>query len=323
MAVFRVEKNRNYTVMSNVHLRDRSLPLKAKGLLSLILSLPDGWDFTLKGLAKLSADGLDSTRSAIRALEKSGYIIRRQLYDGQGRFAKNEYTVFESPQPVSPSSDIPLSGNPTTGNPATATPLAGSPMQLNTIGVNNQVSNTLLSNYPSINLDGMDAMEMRNEYEELIRENLEIDILSQDSRYDIARVNEMVEIMLDAICSQSPTIRINGADIPHEVVKSRFLKLDSSHIEYVLHAMDQCPSDIRNIRAYMLTTLYNAPVTMDNYGRFRTSQILCGMFRQSTPKAEGSTRPKKEVGRRQLTPCKPFARKAFQRPLFKSAYVFT
>ena len=210
MAVFRVEKNRNYTVMSNVHLRDRSLPLKAKGLLSLILSLPDGWDFTLKGLAKLSADGLDSTRSAIRELEKSGYIIRRQLYDGQGRFAKNEYTVFESPQPVSPSSDIPLSGNPTTGNPATATPSAGSPMQLNTIGVNNQVSNTLLSNYPSINLDGMDAMEMRNEYEELIRENLEIDILSQDSRYDIARVNEMVEIMLDAICSQSPTIRIIG-----------------------------------------------------------------------------------------------------------------
>lgn len=265
MAVFRVEKNRNYTVMSNVHLRDRSLPLKAKGLLSLILSLPDGWDFTLKGLAKLSADGLDSTRSAIRALEKSGYIIRRQLYDGQGRFSKNEYTVFESPQPVSPSSDIPSSGNPTTGNPATATPSAGSPMQLNTIRVNNQGSNTLLSNYPSINLDGMDEMEMRNEYEELIRENLEIGILSQDSRYDRARVNEMVEIMLDAICSQAPTIRINGADIPREVVKSRFLKLDSSHIEYVLHAMDQCPSDIRNIRAYMLTTLYNAPVTMDNY----------------------------------------------------------
>ena len=250
MAVFRVEKNRNYTVMSNVHLRDRSLPLKAKGLLSLILSLPDGWDFTLKGLAKLSADGLDSTRSAIRALEKSGYIIRRQLYDGQGRFAKNEYTVFESPQSFSP---------------ASASPSAERPMQLNTIGVNNQGSNTLLNNYPSINLDGMDAMEMRNEYEELIRDNLEIDILSQDSRYDIARVNEMVEIMLDAICSQSPTIRINGADIPHEVVKSRFLKLDSSHIEYVLHAMDQCPSDIRNIRAYMLTTLYNAPVTMDNY----------------------------------------------------------
>ena len=265
MAVFRVEKNRNYTVMSNVHLRDRSLPLKAKGLLSLILSLPDGWDFTLKGLAKLSADGLDSTRSAIRALEKSGYIIRRQLYDGQGRFAKNEYTVFESPQPVSPSSDIPSSGNPTTGNPATATPLAGSPMQLNTIGVNNQVSNTLLSNYPSINLDGMDGIDERVRYEELIRDNLELEILSQDHRFDTDRVNEMVEIMLDAICSTRPTIRINGEDMPQQVVKSRFLKLNSSHIEYVLHAMDECPSDIRNIRAYMLTTLYNASLTMDNY----------------------------------------------------------
>ena len=150
MAVFRVEKNRNYTVMSNVHLRDRSLPLKAKGLLSLILSLPDGWDFTLKGLAKLSADGLDSTRSAIRALEKSGYIIRRQLYDGQGRFAKNEYTVFESPQSFSP---------------ASASPSAERPMQLNTIGVNNQGSNTLLNNNTSINLYVMDAMEMINEYE--------------------------------------------------------------------------------------------------------------------------------------------------------------
>ena len=92
-----------------------------------------------------------------------------------------------------------------------------------------------------------------------------IRILSQDNRFDTDRVNEMVEIMLDAICSTRPTIRINGEDMPQQVVKSRFLKLNSSHIEYVLHAMNECPSDIRNIRAYMLTTLYNASLTMDNY----------------------------------------------------------
>ena len=108
-------------------------------------------------------------------------------------------------------------------------------------------------------------IDERERYEELIRENLEIDILSQDPHYDIDRVNELVEIMLDAVCSKSPTIRINGEDMPQQVVKSRFLKLDSSHIEYVLHAMDECPSDIRNIRAYLLTTLYNASLTMDNY----------------------------------------------------------
>ena len=71
--------------------------------------------------------------------------------------------------------------------------------------------------------------------------------------------------MLDAVCSNSPTIRINGEDMPQQVVKSRFLKLNSSHIEYVFDAMQDCPSDIRNIRAYLLTTLYNATLTIDNY----------------------------------------------------------
>ena len=111
----------------------------------------------------------------------------------------------------------------------------------------------------------MDGIDERARYEELIRDNLELEILSQDHRFDTDRVNEMVEIMLDAICSTRPTIRINGEDMPQQVVKSRFLKLNSSHIEYVLHAMDECPSDIRNIRAYMLTTLYNASLTRDNY----------------------------------------------------------
>ena len=105
MGVFRVNKNKNYTVMSNVHLRDKALPLKAKGLLSLMLSLPEDWDYSMRGLAKLSADGLDSTRAAVKALERSGYVVRRQLYDSRGRFSNNEYTVFEIPQPSSPSSD--------------------------------------------------------------------------------------------------------------------------------------------------------------------------------------------------------------------------
>ena len=265
MAIFRVEKNRSYTVMSNVHLRDRSLPLKAKGLLSLILSLPDGWDYTLKGLARLSADGLDATRAAVRCLEKSGYISRRQLYDKRGRFAKSEYTVYETPQLVSPSPVLPLSENPTTDSPSTGKALSEKPTLINTHQVITKETITDSINYPSINLDGMDVMGQREQYEDLIRENLEIELLSQDRRYDLERVNEIVEIMLDAVCSTSPTIRINGENIPQEVVKSRFLKLNSSHIEYVLHAMQDNPSNIRNIRAYLLTALYNAPVTMDNY----------------------------------------------------------
>ena len=263
MGVFRVNKNRNYTVMSNVHLRDKALPLKAKGLLSLMLSLPEDWDYSMRGLAKLSADGLDSTRAAVKALERSGYVVRRQLYDSRGRFSNNEYTVFEIPQPSSPSSDLPLTGKPSTEKPPSDAPLSGKPSQINTGQVITQERNTDLNNYQSINLDGMDGMDEREQYREIIEENIEYEIMKD--RPDGDRLGEIVEIMLDAICSTAPTIRINGEDMPQQVVKSRFLKLDSSHIEYVFHAMKDCPSDIRNIRAYLLTTLYNAPATMDNF----------------------------------------------------------
>lgn len=263
MGVFRVNKNRNYTVMSNVHLRDKALPLKAKGLLSLMLSLPEDWDYSMRGLAKLSADGLDSTRAAVKALERSGYVVRRQLYDARGRFSNNEYTVFEIPQPSSPSSDLPLTGKPSTEKPSSDAPLSEKPSQINTEQVITQERNTDLNNYQSINLDGMDRMDERERYREIIEENIEYEIMKD--RPDGDRLGEIVEIMLDAVCSTAPTIRINGEDMLQQVVKSRFLKLDSSHIEYVFHAMKECPSDIRNIRAYLLTTLYNAPATMDNF----------------------------------------------------------
>ena len=263
MGVFRVNKNKNYTVMSNVHLRDKALPLKAKGLLSLMLSLPEDWDYSMRGLAKLSADGLDSTRAAVKALERSGYVVRRQLYDSRGRFSNNEYTVFEIPQPSSPSSDLPLTGKPSTEKPPSDTPLSGKPSQINTDQVITQERNTDLNNYQSINLDRMDRMDERELYREIIEENIEYEIMKD--RPDGDRLGEIVEIMLDAVCSTAPTIRINGEDMPQQVVKSRFLKLDSSHIEYVFHAIKECPSTIRNIRAYLLTTLYNAPATMDNF----------------------------------------------------------
>ena len=263
MGVFRVNKNRNYTVMSNVHLRDKALPLKAKGLLSLMLSLPEDWDYSMRGLAKLSADGLDSTRAAVKALERSGYVVRRQLYDSRGRFSNNEYTVFEIPQPSSPSSDLPLTGKPSTEKPPSDAPLSGKPSQINTDQVITQERNTDLNNYQSINLDRMGRMDERERYREIIEENIEYEIMKD--RPDGDRLREIVEIMLDAVCSTAPTIRINGEDMPQQVVKSRFLKLDSSHIEYVFHAMKECPSNIRNIRAYLLTTLYNAPATMDNF----------------------------------------------------------
>ena len=265
MAVYRVNKSRNYTVMSNFHLRDKNLSLKAVGLLSKMLSFNDGWKFSTRGLSAICKEGPDAILSALKELEKYGYLVRHRQRDNKGRMGSMVFEIYEEPQPDFPHTDNPHMEKPYVDYPDVGEPHEENPARINTNQVITQERNNSLSKYQSINPDGMDVIDERERYEELIRENLEIDILSQDPHYDIDRVNELVEIMLDAVCSKSPTIRINGEDMPQQVVKSRFLKLDSSHIEYVLHAMDECPSDIRNIRAYLLTTLYNASLTMDNY----------------------------------------------------------
>ena len=128
MSTFRVNKNVNYTVMSNHHLQDKRLSLKAKGLLSYMLSLPDDWDYSLKGLTIGCKDGIDSVRSAVHELEDGGYLCRSKVRDARGRIIDYNYEVFELPQkeriekrpapvPNSPSSENPMSGFPTLENP--------------------------------------------------------------------------------------------------------------------------------------------------------------------------------------------------------------
>ena len=265
MAVYRVNKNRGYTVMANFHLRDKNLSLKAVGLLSKMLSFNDGWQFSTRGLSAICKEGPDAILSALRELENYGYLVRHQARDEKGRMSSMVFEIYEKPQEVLPEAGNPYTENPDADNPVTEKPYTGNPAQRNTDQVITEKTNTSLNNYQSINLDGMDRMDERESYRELLWENLELDILAHDTRFDMDRVNELLEIMLDAVCSTCPTIRINGEDMPQHVVKSRFLKLNSSHIEYVLQAMNENPSAIRNIRAYLLTALYNAPLTMDNY----------------------------------------------------------
>lgn len=276
MAVYRVNKNRGYTVMANFHLRDKNLSLKAVGLLSKMLSFNDGWQFSTRGLSAICKEGPDAILSALRELENYGYLVRHQARDEKGRMSSMVFEIYEKPQEVLPEAGNPYTENPDADNPVTEKPYTGNPAQRNTDQVITEKTNTSLNNYQSINLDGMDRMDEREQYRELIRDNLEIDIRSQDRHYDLDRVNEIVEIMLDAVCSTSPTIRINGEDMPQPVVKSRFLKLDSGHIDYVLQAMNDCPSDIRNIRAYLLTALYNASLTIDNYYSARVNYDFHG-----------------------------------------------
>ena len=104
MAVFRIEKTRDYTVMSNHHLKDRTLTLKSKGLLSMMLSLPDEWNYTTRGLAAICREGVDSIGAALKELETHGYIRRTQLRDEKGKITDTEYVIYEMPQREPPSS---------------------------------------------------------------------------------------------------------------------------------------------------------------------------------------------------------------------------
>ena len=130
MAVFRVEKNSGYTVMSNHHLRNRASSLTAKGLLSQMLSLPEDWDYTLQGLARINRESIDAIRQAIRELEQAGYIQRSRERDEKGRLRGADYVIFELPQPV-PASVSPTLENPTLENPTQENPTLENPMQLN------------------------------------------------------------------------------------------------------------------------------------------------------------------------------------------------
>ena len=287
MAVFRIEKTRDYTVMSNYHLRDMSLSLKAKGLLSLMLSLPENWDYTMKGLARICKDGIDSISGGIRELEAHGYLIRTRVRGANGQLGSIEYTILEQPKTPSPTQEKPIRENPVQANPMLDAPIQENPAQLNKEESSNYPSKTDLSitqesspilSSPTAPREqtGQDGMRKRESYRALILENIEYDVLSQNVQLDKDRLDELVELMVDTVCSNREMIRVAGDDYPAEVVRSRFLKLNASHIEYVLDRMRENTTYVRNIKKYLLAALYNAPVTMDSYYTSLVSHDLYG-----------------------------------------------
>ena len=252
MAVFRVERNSGYTVMSNHHLRNKELTLKAKELLSQMLSLPEDWDYTLAGLSHINRESIDAIRTAVWELEKAGYILRRQGRDEKGKMTAIEYTIYEQPQPML---ENPIPGKPMLENPTTDNPTSENPTQLNKDRSRTNLSKkeksiTDLSNTDSFPIlspnpspcraaperRGMEAFKQSavDIYREIIMENIEYDTLTQDPKMDKERLDEIVDLMLETVCSARKTLRIAGDDYPAELVKSKFLKLNSSHIEFVM-----------------------------------------------------------------------------------------
>ena len=273
MAVFRIERTRDYTVMSNHHLRNGKLSLKAKGLLSMMLSLPEDWNYTTRGLAAICKEGVDAIGAALKELEARGYLVRRQLRDSRGRITDTEYTIYESPHPP-----LPDTASPDTENPDMVKPDTEKPAELNIEKSNTEKSITYGSSTDSIPFretaaarpperkgrDAMSVTEIEN-YRELILENIEYDCLKQRYPLYLDDLNEIVELLVETVCARRKTTRISGADFPHEIVRSRFLKLDSSHIEFVMDCLQKNTTQVRNMKQYLLAVLFNAPTTMNNH----------------------------------------------------------
>ena len=304
MAVFRVERTQNYTVMSNYHLRDKGLSLKAKGLLSLMLSLPETWDYTLSGLAKISLEGKDAIRATVVELEKAGYIQRHQTTGKDGKFGSNEYIIREYPASHEPPLEGPSSAQPLSENPSTVPPSAGATLTENPTQIkkdpvkkDQEITDSVSTEsfpFPSVPSPSPAPVETERKrkegkrrrqsvskgemdaYREMIRENIDYDGFVRERPYDAGQLDEMVEIMVEAVCSRKETIRVAGNDFPQAVVKSRMLKLDREHIVFVFDCLKENTTQVRNMKQYLLTVLYNAPATIENHYAAQVNHDLYG-----------------------------------------------
>lgn len=288
MAIFRVKKTRDFTIMSNHHLRDKKLSLKAKGLLSLILSLPEDWDYTLKGLSYICKEGVDAVRMAVKELEDAGYIERRRFRNEKGQLKSIEYIIHEIPETAEeedtteePKSENtvqepvfcqPISEKSIEEAPTSEIPILVGTTQLNTNIQNTKGKNTDLSKYPSINpskekksetLSDSQAEERwidrYNQNIEFIKSNIEYDGLC--TIHDRATLDNIVSIMAEVLTVDRHSYTIEGCEYPAVLIKKRFSEVDYSVMDAFLMQFENKTEKIRNIKSYLITSMYNAPST--------------------------------------------------------------
>ena len=309
MAVFRIEKTKNYTVMSNHHLTNRNLSLKAKGLLSVILSLPENWNYTTRGLAAICKEGVDCISATLSELEQHGYIVRNRLRDEKGRITDTEYVIYEKPivtpkaaspaeqsasvtltdtphpyeepsqasfpHTASPQTEAPYAAHPCTENPYMDKPGTENPAQLNTIvsktnpeSKKQTTTSINPSTHPSITPSDpspYDPDDIATQWRQRVHLNIDYFDAAETYASRIDQLDEIVELMVETLCSRRPTIALAGDELPASLVKGRLLKINAFHIEYVMDSLKKNTSEIRNIKRYLLTVLFNAPSTMDNH----------------------------------------------------------
>ncbi len=264
MPVFRVERTKNFTIMSNRHLRDKTISLKAKGLLSQMLSLPDDWDYTLRGLAAINKESIDAVRTAIHELEAAGYIVRSRVRDEHGQLRGCEYFVYEYPHTEnSDIEDCSVFSTP----PALEIPVSDSTAQGKATQLNKEIQNKKKQNTDPI-LSDTDAVR------EQVQENIELDLLCHNMPEAAPVLEEISELIVEMLQNQSPAQQLGINVFPTDLVRSRLMQLTSEHVRFVLESLRTRNNPIRNPKKYLLAMLFNAPVTMNGQTLITSRQSL-------------------------------------------------
>lgn len=285
MKKYITKKEKGFVQISNSILSDPNISLKAKTVLAIMLSLPDNWDFSIEGISGKCKESKDCIAKAVNELIEAGYVIRTKIRGADGRITKWEYEVFEEPcKTIEQSNEEPCGELPDTALSHQEIPEEDYPEQdfpeldnpsvetkdtYNTIINKKENNNILFSNIKSNPIQSKHKISFSMSEIELkeleVKDNIEYDILLQKFPTKHAMIDEIVNLMVEVLCSKRETITIASDIHPIEQVKERFKSVDSGHIEYILECLDKTTTDIRNIKQYLLSVIFNAPQTMDNY----------------------------------------------------------
>lgn len=254
MAVFRVHKNENYTVLSNYHFKEKGLSLKAKGLLSLMLSLPEDWDYSVAGLVTLSKDGRDSVNGALKELEQFGYLKRSQAIDERGKFSGYNYEIFEQPIEAEKAGEIPA---PFTENPSTEKPTTENPQQLS----NKELITEILSTEKRDKIDKIDKSEISPfEPNSFTKKLIEINYIEPDD-ISISAYNKFFKDLIN--------------DFDFEIVRSCLWYFIN---RYKTQPCDETGGEIENKLAYCKAAMLNGAQRLDRDNNKQANNVGAWLF---------------------------------------------
>ena len=272
-ATFKIERLKDFTVMTNHHLKNTHLSLKAKGLQSLLLSLPEDWDYSINGLVTRCKDGRDGVMTALKELEEHGYLTRTRVRNAKGQLTDTEYVIYQIPQVKNPNTENPTQENPTQEKPMQEKPTQDFPIQSNI-----HKSNTHIMEYTSINqsnqyrnenigvenhVENYSDLEV-NDIIEYIKSNINYNDLCK--QYNKFMIDNVVDVMTEVFCAKD-SLYINRQKMSCRAVQRMYEKIDYDCVVYVIDCIADTSKKhkIKNMKSYLMTALYNAPMTIDAY----------------------------------------------------------